>query len=79
MTNANHTQLCDEVGLDCTQCVRECAGHTARICGSLNGRLIGEIFGQIYHHAQCQQMSDLFARAYVEALVPRRKPVASAA
>lgn len=64
--------LCIQEGLDCTTCTGNTARELARACPGLAGKSVAQIFVQIYADPACSPMHRDFARAYAEALAPRR-------
>jgi hypothetical protein len=74
-----YPRICHEVGLDCESCTESTARNLAKICKGLKGKMIGQLFVQIYTDPACAKMHVHFGEAYIEASeeVPR-KMVASA-
>ena len=66
---------CREVGLTCEACTAHTAGQIARFCKGLQGRMLGQMFVQLYPDPACAPMHAHFAQAYRDAS-PR--PVQSA-
>jgi hypothetical protein len=84
----NYPQLCYEVGLSCKSCTAESARQLARVCKGLKGKMIGQLFVQIYPNSACAPMHAHFAEAYRAGAamfadgpeeLPMRKPAALAA
>ena len=71
-----YPQICSEVGLDCETCTEGTARNLAKVCKGLRGKLIGQLFVQIYTDPACARMHAHFADAYLTASEVRR-PVGS--
>jgi hypothetical protein len=56
--------LCVNAGLTCDSCTTDSARHLETVCKGLRGKLIGQLFVQIYPHAACSRMQRHFAAAY---------------
>ena len=71
--------ICLEVGLNCKECTANTAREVAKICKGLRGKMMGQMFVQLYPNPACSPMHGYFAQAYREAsareaipqLVPR--------
>jgi len=64
----SYPQICAEVGLDCKTCTENTARNLAKVCESLRGKAIGQMFVQIYNDPACSKMHVHFAEAYMGAL-----------
>jgi hypothetical protein len=71
-----YPQLCISVGLTCEICTTETARQLARTCKGLRGKMIGQLFVQIYPQPACAKMHTQFAAKYREASA---EPLAMAA
>lgn len=67
LSNDNFPQICSEVGLTCESCTAETAKHLAAVCKGLAGKMIGQLFVQIYPNSACAPMHRNFATHYKEA------------
>src|SRR5262249_5216549 len=65
--NDGRLPVCVESGLACDQCVSETAQNLARVCKGLRGRMVGQLFVQIYTEPACARMHSSFVEAYREA------------
>ena len=63
----NYPAVCIEVGLACETCAGESARHLAAVCKGLKGKMIGQLFVQIYPRSACARMHSHFAEAYRQA------------
>jgi hypothetical protein len=63
----DYPRRCVEVGLACETCVGESARHLAAVCKGLKGKMIGQLFVQIYPRSACARMHAHFAEAYRQA------------
>lgn len=63
----DYPRQCVEVGLTCEVCTIETARHLAAVCKGLKGKMIGQLFVQIYPHSACARMHSHFAEAYRQA------------
>jgi hypothetical protein len=63
----NYPQLCFAVGLTCETCTADAARELARCCQGLRGKMVGQMFVQIYPNPACARMHAHFADAYREA------------
>jgi hypothetical protein len=70
-----YPRICNEVGLDCETCTEGTARHLAKVCHGLRGKMIGQMFVQIYTDPACSKMHAHFAAAYLAA----ERPLAMAA
>jgi hypothetical protein len=68
--------ICHDVGLDCETCTESTALNLAKICKGLRGKMIGQMFVQIYPDPACSKMHAHFAEAYTAASI-ERMPVMS--
>jgi len=92
LSNNNIPQICSEVGLTCESCTAETARHLAAVCKGLPGKMVAQLFVQIYPNSACAPMHRSFAAHYREAttalaeaitvpleeLLPQRHEVGSA-
>lgn len=67
--------ICHDVGLDCETCTESTARNLAKICKGLRGKLIGQMFVQIYTDPACSKMHAHFAAAYAAASIERMPPM----
>ena len=63
----SYPDVCVEVGLTCEQCTSHTAGEVARLCKGLRGKMLGQMFVQLYPHPACAPMHGRFAQAYLDA------------
>jgi hypothetical protein len=63
--------ICHDVGLDCETCTEGTARNLAKICKGLKGKLIGQLFVQIYTDPACARMHAHFEAAYLAASIER--------
>jgi hypothetical protein len=84
----SYPQLCSEVGLTCQVCTAASARQLAKVCKGLKGKMIGQLFVQLYPNSACAPMHAYFADCYrassggtegVPEELPMRKPAAMAA
>src|SRR5580704_6772983 len=68
--------ICSEVGLDCETCTEGTARNLAKVCKGLRGKMIGQLFVQIYTDPACSRMHAHFEDAYLAASI-ERMPVVS--
>ena len=61
---SDYPRLCVEVGLDCETCVSCTARELASACKGLRGKLVGQMFVQLYPDPACSRMHAHFAEAY---------------
>ncbi len=71
-----YPRICHEVGLDCKTCTEGTARNLAKICKGLRGKMIGQLFVQIYTDPACAGMHAHFEMAYLDASI-ERMPVMS--
>jgi hypothetical protein len=64
ITNGDRPQICSEAGLACETCVSATAHQLAMVCKGLKGKMIGQLFVQIYTEPSCARMHGQFAEAY---------------
>ena len=67
LSNDNIPQICSEVGLTCESCTAETARHLAAVCKGLPGKMVAQLFVQIYPNSACAPMHRRFAAHYQEA------------
>lgn len=75
----NYPKLCFEVGLTCESCTADAARELARCCKGLRGKMIGQLFVQIYPDPACARMHAHFADCYREAAPERPQSFAAVA
>jgi hypothetical protein len=84
----SYPQLCFDVGLTCQVCTAASAQQVAQVCKGLKGKMIGQLFVQLYPNSACAPMHGYFADCYransggVEGVpeeLPKRKPAVMAA
>ena len=63
--------ICHDVGLDCETCTESTARNLAKVCKGLRGKMVGQLFVQIYTDPACSKMHAHFERAYMDASVER--------
>jgi hypothetical protein len=63
----NIPQICSEVGLTCESCTAETARHLAAVCKGLPGKMVAQLFVQIYPNSACAPMHRSFAAHYRDA------------
>lgn len=63
----SYPNVCVEVGLTCEACTSNTAREVARACKGLRGKMVGQMFVQLYPHPACSKMHGHFAQAYREA------------
>ena len=66
LSTDNIPQICSEVGLTCETCTAETARHVAAVCKGLPGKMIAQLFVQIYPNSACAPMHRRFAAHYQE-------------
>lgn len=88
--NDARPQVCSEANLACEDCAGTTARELAKVCKGLRGKMIGQLFVQIYTDPACARMHGHFADAYrnadaegnqakeVDAGIAVRKPVTPA-
>jgi len=69
LSNDNIPQICSEVGLTCESCTAETARNLAAVCKGLPGKMVAQLFVQIYPNSACAPMHRSFASHYREASV----------
>ena len=62
-----YPNVCLEVGLTCESCVSNTAREVAQVCKGLRGKMLGQMFVQLYPHSACSPMHSHFAQAYRDA------------
>ena len=69
-------QVCVELGLVCEECTSRTAQQLAQTCKGLPGRLVSQMFVQLYPEPACSRMVGRFAAAYRDASeeIPKRRP-----
>ena len=69
MTDYSDTypNVCQEVGLTCEACTSNTAREVARVCKGLRGKMLGQMFVQLYPDPACSPMHGHFAQAYRDA------------
>lgn len=70
-----YPRICSEVGLDCETCTEGTARNLAKVCKGLRGKMIGQLFVQIYTDPACARMHGHFAEAYIQASGERKMPM----
>jgi len=75
----SYPQLCFVAGLTCEACTARTALDLAQCCKGLRGKMIGQLFVQIYPHPACARMHGHFAESYREASTERPKTLAAVA
>jgi hypothetical protein len=63
----DYPRQCVEVGLACETCAGETARQLAAVCKGLKGKMIGQMFVQIYPRSACARMHSHFAESYRQA------------
>ena len=58
---------CVELGLVCDECASRTAHQLAQSCKGLPGKLISQMFVQLYPQPECSRMCVRFAAAYRDA------------
>jgi hypothetical protein len=66
-----YPRICHEIGLDCETCTEATARNLAKVCIGLRGKMIGQLFVQIYSDPACSKMHAHFAEAYLAASMER--------
>jgi hypothetical protein len=72
-----YPNVCFEVGLTCELCTAAAARQLAQCCKGLRGKMIGQLFVQLYPNSACARMHSRFADFYREA--SREQPEVMAA
>jgi hypothetical protein len=67
LSNDNIPQICSEVGLTCETCTADSARNLAAVCKGLPGKMVAQLFVQIYPNSACAPMHRRFAAHYQEA------------
>jgi hypothetical protein len=67
LSSDNIPQICSEVGLTCESCTAETARNLAAVCKGLPGKMVAQLFVQIYPNSACAPMHRGFAAHYREA------------
>ena len=67
LSSDNIPQICSEVGLTCESCTAETARNLAAVCKGLPGKMVAQLFVQIYPNSACAPMHRSFAAHYREA------------
>jgi hypothetical protein len=75
----NYPRLCSDMGLTCEACTSATARDLARCCKGLRGKMIGQLFVQLYPNPACAQMHAQFAEYYREASMERPATLAAVA
>ena len=60
----NYPNACVEVGLTCEECTSNTAREVAQLCKGLRGKMLGQMFVQLYPQPACSRMYSHFAQAY---------------
>jgi len=60
----SYPSVCIEVGLTCEACTSNTAREVARVCKGLRGKMVGQMFVQLYPDPACAQAHGQFAQAY---------------
>lgn len=63
----SYPDICVEVGLTCEACTSHTAQEVARVCKGLRGKMLSQMFVQLYPDPACSRMHAHFAQAYREA------------
>ena len=63
----NYPQLCFDIGLTCEVCTAHSARELAKCCKGLRGKMIGQLFVQLYPASACAPMHAHFSDCYREA------------
>jgi len=63
----SYPSICIEVGLTCEGCTSNTAREVARVCKGLRGKMVGQMFLQLYPDPACSRMLSNFAQAYRDA------------
>jgi hypothetical protein len=64
---SDYRRTCSEAGLNCESCTRATAHQLAAICKGLRGKMIAQLFVQIYPNSACAPMHGHFATCYLDA------------
>ena len=79
LSNDNIPQICSEVGLTCESCTTETARNLAAVCKGLPGKMVAQLFVQIYPNSACAPMHRSFAAHYREATAALAETLAETA
>ena len=79
LSNDNIPQICSEVGLTCENCTAETARNLAAVCKGLPGKMVAQLFVQIYPNSACAPMHRSFAVHYREATAALAETLAETA
>jgi len=60
----SYPNVCVEVGLTCEVCTSNTAREIAQVCKGLRGKMLGQVFVQLYPDPACSRMHAHFAEAY---------------
>ena len=63
----SYPNVCIEVGLTCEECTSNTAREVARVCKGLRGKMLGQMFVQLYPDPACAPVHANFAQAYRDA------------
>ena len=63
----SYPNICIEVGLTCEACTSHTAREVARVCMGLRGKMVAQMFVQLYPHPAFSPMHANFAQAYRDA------------
>ena len=63
----SYPSACIEVGLTCEACTSNTAREVARVCKGLRGKMVAQMFVQLYPDPACSAAHSHFARAYRDA------------
>lgn len=63
-TDTRNQASCREVGLSCEECTAQTAAELARTCKGLRGKMVAQLFVQLYPEPACSRMHAHFAAAY---------------
>jgi hypothetical protein len=63
----SYPSVCIEVGLTCETCTSNTAREVARVCKGLRGKMLAQMFVQLYPDPACSGMHGHFAQAYHDA------------
>jgi hypothetical protein len=66
-------QNCMEAGLTCEGCISASARELARTCQGLRGKMVAQLFVQLYPAPACSRMHTHFAAAYRAATAENRR------
>jgi hypothetical protein len=57
-------QVCAEVGLNCESCASVTAHELAKSCRGLRGKMVAQLFVQLYPAPECARMHARFSAEY---------------